>query len=367
MLFPSPLVAALMDTAFSLPMSSARQARGQTAPLSVIQSSTARRRGNVGVHDPPVYARLYTLLQALLSARLRAFINTRKGLLGTVVIWVIVDLFVGSSDIAQIAQAMQQSSSGQGSAQTGISAWGLFSHSFKIIALVVYLYIEARRPPSIVPATVQYIQGFNLSQPSGPDLDVFVQSGGLELGRLDIDSVRTYLVPIPHLRSESHHAPISYAASPQPLKEAYVQAPSASSSSAALRVSGNSIPSEEDHTQSFHDHSQIPEEPTRPPPVLTRQHARPVRSKVIDHEPILRALPGEKRRQGKSIDKAITSPESPMRPPIESHAIHEHLDNQADSLLSSRECTRGSFLPTRPSSVPPGAFGPPGPGLIRQV
>jgi hypothetical protein len=291
-----------------------------------------------------------------------------------VVIWLIVDLFVESSDIAQIAQAMPPAPGTQSSAQNGITAWGLFSHSSKVIALVVYLCIEARRlPPTYLP-TSQHVPGSNSSQPTGQDLDVFVQSGGLEMGHFEMDSELIYHFPTPHLRSKPHRTSASHAAIPQPLKQAYAHAPRASSSNDASPAVDNSTassaPPEQYEMQTFRGHTQLPEEPTRPPPVLTRPHSLPTRFKVINHDSALHALPGQRRgqtRQDIPIDQAITSPTSPVHSPGGLHPTHKHRNNQAALEIPSRDHTGNTVLPTRPLSASPDTEGPPGPVMIRQV
>ncbi|KAM0702546.1 hypothetical protein Q7P35_009976 [Cladosporium inversicolor] len=394
-----PPITAPMSTTIPLSIPSARQ----TAPMSLLQPPNVRVQGDVQVNDHPIYDRLYdvyALLYNFLRVRLRAFIKTRKGFLGTVVIWIMVDLFVESSDIAQIAQAMQQVPGSQGSAPTGITAWGLFSHSSKIIALVVYLYIEARRPTPVYSSVDQNVEGLSSSQPSAQALSVFLQSGELELGHSERDFVRTHHFPTSHLRLKSRQASTSYtASSPSPLKQAYVHGPLTSSSKAPIHVADNSTassaPPEQYEMQTFRSHTQLPEEPTRPPPVVTRQHRLPVRSKVTSHDSVLHALSSSKRAQSRrgspvhhattppeshihpprelhSIDNTIASPESRKGPPNELHSILKHFNNQAAPDLPSREYTRDTAQPdkvllTRPSSASPGAEGPPGPVLIRQV
>ncbi|GAB7325642.1 hypothetical protein MBLNU13_g09621t2 [Cladosporium sp. NU13] len=311
-------------------MASAREAALPPFP----QSFSARRRGIVDDHDPPAYIRLYTHLRALIVAQ--------KSFICTVFVWAVVDLFVETSDIAQTAKAMQQAPGTQDSAQIGISAWGLFSHSSKIIALFVYLYIAARRQPPVFPAMNQYFDGSNLSQLFGSDLSVFVQSGEIELGNSEMGF---------------------------PLKQAYVQVTRASSSNGALRAVDSSLASsalpEQYEMQTFHGHVQLPEQLTRPPPVLTRQHSLAVRSEVLDHDSTLRALLGEKcgqARQVNAVDHATASSESPVHSPREFNAIHKHISNQPVPTLPLRE-----QFPTRPSSASSNAEGPPGPVMIRQV
>ncbi|GAB7325641.1 hypothetical protein MBLNU13_g09621t1 [Cladosporium sp. NU13] len=338
-------------------MASAREAALPPFP----QSFSARRRGIVDDHDPPAYIRLYTHLRALIVAQ--------KSFICTVFVWAVVDLFVETSDIAQTAKAMQQAPGTQDSAQIGISAWGLFSHSSKIIALFVYLYIAARRQPPVFPAMNQYFDGSNLSQLFGSDLSVFVQSGEIELGNSEMGFVRTDHLPTRHLHSKSHLTSASYTTSPQPLKQAYVQVTRASSSNGALRAVDSSLASsalpEQYEMQTFHGHVQLPEQLTRPPPVLTRQHSLAVRSEVLDHDSTLRALLGEKcgqARQVNAVDHATASSESPVHSPREFNAIHKHISNQPVPTLPLRE-----QFPTRPSSASSNAEGPPGPVMIRQV
>lgn len=346
-------------------MSSARQA----AQFPVPQPIDLTRLGDDDVHSPPSYARLHAL-----GARLRAPIINRKALLFTASMLVIVDFFAESSDIAQIAEDVQQTHGTQNSAQTGISAWGLFSHSAKIIALFIYLSLEARQRLSVFPAMNQHLDDGVSSQLSGPDLSAFMQSGRLELGHAGMNSVRTHHPPTPHLRPISLQASTSSSTSPHPPEKAYVQATRASPPSGALHVTDEIVaspaPPEHFQMETFQDHSQLPRGPTRPPRLLVRPHLPFVRPKVIDQDSIFRALPGAKRgqrRRDNLVDHSTTSPHSPTHPPKGLDATLEPASTHPAPDSLPREHTGNIFLPIRPSSASPGAEGPLGPVMIRQV